>query len=80
MYQEQCNCFCGCQEILVFDTKPRGEPECQRCQDGNCINEHYEKTHNLHHRTCTDVKTQIRHTMEVIIGGTRYRKELKDRR
>jgi hypothetical protein len=77
MYQVQCSCFCGCEQILVFDTKPRGDPECQRCRDGECVNEHYEKTHSLeglHRRsveklqTCTDVMQQIQQTMAVIIG------------
>jgi|RhiMetdeSRZDD1v2_1073273.scaffolds.fasta_scaffold1492771_2 hypothetical protein len=44
----QCGCFCGCNEMCGPSMVPlRGHVECQRCLDGECVNEHYEKTHSL---------------------------------
>jgi hypothetical protein len=40
----QCGCFCGCNEMCGPSMVPlRGHVECQRCFDGECVNEHYEK-------------------------------------
>jgi hypothetical protein len=47
-YYSQCNCFCGCSTMCGPSVVPlRGHVECQRCFDGECVNEHYEKTHKL---------------------------------
>jgi hypothetical protein len=47
-YYAQCECFCGCSEMCGPSLVPlRGHVECQRCFDGECVNEHYEKTHSL---------------------------------
>lgn len=43
-YYAQCGCFCGCSELCGPSMVPlRGHVECQRCFDGECVQEHYDK-------------------------------------
>jgi hypothetical protein len=46
-YTQSCACFCGCEEVLESFVPLRGHIECQRCFDGLCISDHYEKTRQL---------------------------------
>jgi hypothetical protein len=61
MYTQNCNCFCGCEEVLESFVPLRGHIECQRCFDGLCISDHYEKTRRLcsapfEDTTCTRIE------------------------
>jgi hypothetical protein len=61
MYTQTCNCFCSCEEVLESLVPLRGHVECQRCFDGLCINDHYERMHRLcgaplEDTTCTRIE------------------------
>ena len=43
-FYAQCGCFCGCSTMCGPSMVPlRGHVECQRCLDGECVNDHYDK-------------------------------------
>src|SRR5262245_17644750 len=76
MYQTQCSCFCGCGEMLTFDTKPGGDPVCRRCKNGDCIHA-YAQTHTLEDlmrrtaeklQTCVDTAEEIKARLAALIG------------
>jgi hypothetical protein len=46
-YTRNCDCFCGCDEVLHSFVQLRGHTECDNCAEGRCISEHYARTHAI---------------------------------
>lgn len=47
-YYGNCCCFCGCSEMCGPSLVPlRGHVECQKCFDGECTTEHYDKNYSI---------------------------------
>jgi hypothetical protein len=93
-YTQNCDCFCGCEEVLESFVPLRGHTECNDCAQGRCISEHYARTHAIRvattelDRKCAEAQTRAFETAMRWLDldgfdGSRtaqqYRKDFKDR-
>jgi hypothetical protein len=92
-YIQNCDCFCGCEEVLESFVPLRGHTECDNCAAGRCISEHYARTHAVRtaateldrksaQATLKAFDTALRWIDEGFQGSRaaqHYRKDFKDR-